>query len=70
MANLNAPPTIAVTYRKRKGGKVYLEVFENMRVDDIIDAKKRIPPIPHEYEIVDIGVGSRFIDEYKQKYKL
>jgi hypothetical protein len=70
MANLNAPPTIIVTYRKRKGGKVYLEVFENMRVDDIINLKKVKPPIPHEYDILDIGVGKRFLSEYKQKYKL
>ena len=70
MANINATPLVAVTYRKRKGGKVYLEVFENMRVDDIINQRKVKPPIPHQYEIVDIGVGEKFIKEYKEKYKL
>jgi len=70
MANINATPPVAVTYRKRKGGKVYLEVFENMRVDDIINQRKVKPPIPHQYEIVDIGVGAKFIKEYKEKYKL
>lgn len=70
MANMNATPPIAVTFRKRKGGKVYLQVFENMRVDDIISSRKTKPPIPHNYEIVDIGVGDKFVKEYKEKYKL
>lgn len=70
MANLNRTPPVAVTYRKRKGGKVYLEVFENMRVDDIISSTKRKPPIPHNYEILDIGVGEKFEQEFKEKYKL
>ena len=70
MGNLNKQIPIVVAYRKRKNGKVYLEVFDNIRVDDIIDTKKRKPPIPHNYEILDIGVGESFIEMYKKKYKL
>jgi hypothetical protein len=70
MGNLNATPTVVVTYQKRKNGKVYMMIFDNLRVDDIIDANKRKPPIPHEYEILDIGVGNVFVERYKQKYKL
>lgn len=70
MPNLNANPPVVVTYQKRKNGKIYLEVFENMRVDDIINKRKTKPPIPHNYEIVDIGVGKAFIEKYKEKYKL
>jgi hypothetical protein len=40
-----------------------------MRVDDILDAKKRKPPIPHENEILEIGVGN-FEEKYKKKYNL
>jgi len=70
MGNLNATLPIVVVYEKRKGGKKYMEVFKHFRIDDIIDAKKRKPPIPHNYEILDIGVGEVFIEKYKQKYKL
>jgi len=70
MGNLNQQIPVVVVYRKRKYGKVYLEVFKNTRVDDIIDANKRKPPIPHNYEILDIGVGSDFEERYKKKYKL
>lgn len=70
MGNLNEQIPIVVVYEKRKGGKKYMEVFKHLRIDDIIDAKKRKPPIPHNYEILDIGVGEVFIKKYKQKYKL
>ena len=70
MANLNEQIPIVVIYEKRKGGKKYMEVFKHLRVDDIIDTKKRKPPIPHNYEILDIGVGSDFVEQYKKKYKL
>jgi len=70
MGNLNQQTPVVVVYEKRKGGKKYIEIFKHLRVDDIIDAKKRKPPIPHNYEILDIGVGNVFVERYKQKYKL
>jgi len=70
MGNLNASIPVIVTYRKRKNGKVYLQKFENIRVDDVINGRKRKPLIPDNYEILDIGVGESFEERYKQKYKL
>ena len=70
MGNLNKQIPIVVIYKKRKRGKAYMEIFTHLRVDDVIDARKRKPPIPHNYEILDIGVGEAFIEKYKQKYKL
>ena len=70
MANLNKQIPIVVIYKKTKRGKVYMEVFTHLRLDDVIDANKRKPPIPHKYEILEIGVGETFIEKYKQKYKL
>ena len=61
---------IVVAYRKRPRGRAYIEVFENLRVDDILDAGGRKPPIPHKFEIVALGVGTSFIEQYKKKYKL
>lgn len=70
MSNLNKVPDVVVVYQKRKNGKPYLQVFENIRVDDIIDSNKRKPLIPHQYEILEIGVGSGFAEKYKKKYKI
>jgi hypothetical protein len=70
MPNLNQQTPIVVVYKKRKYGKVYLEVFYNTRVDDIIDGNKRKPLINNNYEILEIGVGTGFEERYKKKYKL
>lgn len=71
MANLNAPIPIVVVHKgPRKNSKVSIEIFTNMRVDDIIDGNKRKPPIPHQNEILEIGVGKVFEKKYREKYKL
>ena len=71
MANINAPiPIIVVHQGPRKNSKIQLEIFTNIRIDDIIDGNKRKPPIPHQNEILDIGVGESFVERYKKKYKI
>jgi|TARA_B110000495_G_C22649088_1_gene384933 hypothetical protein len=71
MANLNAHIPIVVVHKgPRKNSKIELEIFNNTRVDDVIDGNKRKPLIPHHHEILDIGVGSSFEEKYKKKYKL
>lgn len=71
MGNLNATiPVVVVHKGPRKNSKIILDVFNDLRVDDIIDANKRKPPIPHNHEILEIGVGTSFINTYNKKYKL
>lgn len=71
MANLNANPTVVVVHKgPHKNSKIELNIFTDIRVDDIIDSNKRKPPIPHDHELLEIGVGSAFEKRYKEKYKL
>jgi hypothetical protein len=71
MANLNANLTVVVVHKgPRKNSKIELTIFNDTRVDDIIDSNKRKPPIPHDHELLEIGVGSAFEKRYKEKYKL
>lgn len=72
MANLNKAIPIVVIFKKskRKGAKLYLNVYENTRIDDILDGNKRKPIVPDTYDIIDIGVGESFINYYTKKYKL
>ena len=71
VGNINRMPEIVVVHKKpRKNGKIFLEVFQNTRVDDIISTTKRKPLIPNEHEILDLGVGISFVKKYKKKYKL
>lgn len=64
-------PLVVVAYKKSKrtNAKVFIQTFENTIVDEVIDGKKKKPLIPHEYEIVHIGIGSRFEEEFKKKYQ-
>lgn len=71
MGNLNKIlPVVVVHKGPRKNSKVILEVFENTRVDDIINLRKLKPLIPKENQILDMGVGISFVERYKKKHKL
>ena len=71
VGNINRIPEVVVVHKKpRKNAKVFLEVFENTRIDDIIATNKRKPLIPKENEILELGVGISFVERYKKKYKL
>jgi hypothetical protein len=71
MGNLNSQPKVIVVHKgPRKNSKIILEIFDNVRVDDIINLRKKKPLIPKENEILDIGVGESFVERYKKKHKL
>lgn len=71
MANVNRIPEVVVVHKgPRKNSKVILQIFENTRVDDIINTRKLKPLIPKENEILELGVGISFVERYKKKYKL
>lgn len=63
---------VVVVYRKSMGSKTkYMIVFENeLNPDKIINGNARKPMIPNEYIIDEIGVGSRFIEDYKKQHKI
>ncbi len=71
MGNVNRIVEIVVVHKgPRKNSKILLQIFENTRVDDIINTRKLKPLIPKENEILEIGVGLSFVERYKKKYKL
>lgn len=71
MSNLNGMPDVVVVHKgPRKNSKIYIHIFKNVRVDDILDTSKRKPLIPYENEILEIGVGSSFEEKYRKKYNL
>ena len=71
MGNLNRMLDVVVVHRDTgKNSKIYIDIFNNVRVDDIIDSQKKNPIIPHEHEILEIGIGLSFEEKYRKKYKL
>lgn len=64
---MNKPP-IFVVYKKPRAKKLRMGRFDGYNIDEILDGKKRKPPLPHEYEIIDVGIGASFFGKYKEKY--
>ena len=63
---------VVVVYRKSDRLKTkYMTVFESEQTPDrIINGNARKPLIPDEYIIDEIGVGARFIEDYKKQHKI
>ena len=53
----------------RSNAKTKIKVWKNENVDYILTAKK-LPGVPEKAEILNIGVGSSFVEEYSKKYNL
>jgi hypothetical protein len=61
---------IVVVYKRKWGNQKRMKVFTDLRsVDSILeDVKGKF--IPATAEILELGVGSYFIDKYKKKHEL
>ena len=64
---MNKYTPISVAYRKKTGSKVWVKTFTDQRTPDRINAKKGTL-LPAGSEILEMGVGSKFEERYKQKY--
>jgi len=58
-----------VVYKKPTGKKYYLLTTES-EIDEVLSNSKRKPLIPNNYEIVDMGIGEAFIEQYKKQYDI
>ena len=57
-----------VAYKLKRGRKVKVEVFP-YHVDRINNSRSTKPIIPHDAEILAMGVGEGFYDKYCKKYQ-
>ena len=53
---------------KRSNAKTKMKVFRK-NIDYVLTSKK-LPGVPEIAEILEVGVGQAFIDQWKQKYNL
>lgn len=60
--------TIVFKTSNRSNAKTKMKTFRNKCIDDILD--KKLPGIPDTAVILEIGMGERFEQQYKTKYKL
>ena len=58
-----------VAYLPKGCRKVRVEVFP-YHIDRIVNSRARKPVIPLDAEILAIGIGGGFLEQYKKKYKV
>ena len=58
-----------VVYKKPIGKKYYLLTTES-EIDEVLSNSKRKPIIPNNYEIVDMGIGESFIEQFTKQYNI
>ena len=58
-----------VVYKKPTGKKYYLLTTES-EIDEVLSNSKRKPIIPNNYEIVDMGIGESFIEQFTKQYNI
>lgn len=76
MKKLNLPwegsnrSTTVVVYKKTKKSRTYYMIVTDIHADVINNGRATKPMIDHKYEIVEIGIGSSFIEKYSTQYKV
>jgi hypothetical protein len=64
----NKQPVVMVfKTSNRSNAKTKMKIWNNENIDYIISAKS-LPGVPDTAEILEIGVGESFIEDYKSKY--
>jgi hypothetical protein len=63
-----ADVTIVFKTSARSNAKTKMKTLRNKNIDDVLERK--IPGIPDNAVILEIGMGELFEEKYKQKYKL
>jgi hypothetical protein len=58
-----------VVYKKPTGKKHYLFTTES-EIDEVLNSSKRKPLIPNNFEIVDMGIGEAFVEQFKKQYNI
>lgn len=60
--------TIVFKTSNRSNARTKIKTFRNRDVDSMLT--KKLPGVPDNAVIIEMGFGTRFEEEYKRKYKL
>jgi len=56
-------------YKKQTGKKYYMLVTEE-GIDEILSTRKRKPLLPNNCELIEVGIGESFINNWKKQYNI
>jgi hypothetical protein len=61
---------VTVVVYKKPNGKLHHLLITETDIDEVLSNSKRKPLIPNNYEIVDMGIGESFINQFKKQYNI
>jgi hypothetical protein len=61
---------VVVVFRKRLSSKPEMAIFDDVKIDDILNINKRKPIIPNKWIIEELGIGESLIETYTKKHKI
>ena len=63
-------PTIVAVYRKQRTSNKHYMIVTDIHVDVINNGRATKPIIDHKYDIVELGIGFNFIEQWSKKYNI
>lgn len=60
--------TIVFKTSNRSNAKTKIKTFRNRSIDDILE--KSLPGVPDNAVVLEMGIGTGFVEQWKRKYKL
>ncbi len=67
---LDLPLIIVFKVSKRKNAKNRMKIIKHMNIDKFLHSGTRVPGIPQNAVILQIGIGNQFKEIYKKQYKI
>ena len=62
------PVTIIFKTSDRSNAQTKMKIFRNRSVDEVLTQK--LPGVPDKAVILEVGIGSKFEEIWRQKYKI
>lgn len=59
------PVVVKFKTSNRSNAKTKVKVINNKNVDEVLDTKTKIPGIPENAVILEIGLGESFIEKFE-----
>ena len=63
-------PTNVVVYKKQKTSNKHYMIVTNIHIDVLNNGRATKPVIDHKYDIVEMGIGFNFIEQWSKKYNI
>lgn len=67
---INAPIVMVWKTSERSNAVTKIKKFNGYHIDYILSAHSKLPGVPENAIILELGIGRKFYDIWKAKYKL